>query len=266
MRPILEHENFILYHGDSLRLLPKLEKGSVDMIFADPPYNLSNGGFTCNSGKRAPVNKGSWDESQGIKKDYEFHKQWIKKCGELLKKDGTIWISGTYHSIYTCGFALLTLGFKILNDIAWFKPNASPNLSCRYFTASHETLLWAKKEEKEAHYFDYKAMKDGKWEEDRFKNPGKQMRSVWSIPTPPASEKHAGKHPTQKPLALLKRIIIASSREGGLILDPFSGSGTTGIAAMELNRRFIGIEKELEYIELTKRRYEEYMKSTQKTI
>ena len=130
------------------------------MIFADPPYMLSNGGITCQAGKVVCVNKGKWDESKGLDEDFEFHVKWINACKRVLKPNGTIWISGTYHSIYACGFALQKEGFKILNDICWFKPNASPNMTCKYFTASHETLLWAKKDSKAKHTFNYETMKN----------------------------------------------------------------------------------------------------------
>ncbi|MDD1720044.1 MAG: site-specific DNA-methyltransferase, partial [Methanoregulaceae archaeon] len=170
-------------------------------------------------------------------------------------ENGTIWISGTYHSIYACGFALQRLGFHILNEIAWFKPNAPPNLSGRYFTASHETLIWARKGEETKHCFNYGITKTGSWPEDRLKVPGRQMRSVWSIPAPAGWEKKFGKHPTQKPFLLLKRVILSSSDEGDLVLDPFSGSSTTGLAAFSLGRRYIGIEREPEYLELSKKRF-----------
>jgi site-specific DNA-methyltransferase (adenine-specific) len=180
-------------------------------------------------------------------------------CGlyARLKPHGTLWVSGTYHSIYQCGHALQALGFHILNDIAWFKPNASPNLSCRFFTASHETLLWARKDKKAKHTFNYALMKEGDWPEDRLKNPGTQMRSVWAIGTPRPDEKKHGKHPTQKPLALLRRIVLASTEPGDLILDPFTGSSTTGVAAVEQGRRFIGIDTATEYLEVSRRRFAE---------
>jgi site-specific DNA-methyltransferase (adenine-specific) len=228
---------------------------SVDLIFADPPYNLSNGGFTCRSGKRAPVDKGSWDTSAGISEDFQFHLSWIGACRRVLKDRGTIWISGTYHSAYACGFALQTLGFHILNDICWFKPNAPPNLSGRFFTASHETILWARRSKESRHYFNYQLMKSGEWDEDPLKRPGKLMRSVWSIPSPRGEEKRQGHHPTQKPCALLRRILLAASREGDLVLDPFTGSSTTGIVASMLGRRFIGIDSSPEYLDLSIRRF-----------
>ena len=161
--------NFKLYLGDSFELLSQFKKESFDMIFADPPYGLSNGGFTVHAGRRVSVNKGNWDKSRGVNGDYEFHLEWITKCKDLLKPNGTIWISGTYHSIYACGFALQKAGYHILNDISWYKPNASPNLSCRYFTASHETLIWARKDKKAKHYFNYDYMKEGNWKDDFIK-------------------------------------------------------------------------------------------------
>ena len=198
--------NFNLYQADCLEFLPKVKANSIDMIFADPPYLLSNGGFTVHAGKMVSVNKGKWDVSNGLKKDWEFHLAWIKECHRVLKPGGTIWISGTYHSIYQCGFALQVNHFHILNDIAWFKPNASPNLSCRFFTASHETLIWARKDKKGKHKFNYKLMKEGDWQNDFLKKPNLQMRSVWAVYPPKSPEKIHGKHPTQKPIDLLVRI------------------------------------------------------------
>lgn len=259
IKPYFKKNDFTLYLGDSLKLLKDIPDSSIDMIFADPPYFLSSGTFTVHSGKRVSVKKGDWDLSNGVKKNFEFHLQWIEECKRILKDNGTIWISGTYHSIYQCGFALQAKGFQILNDIAWYKPNASPNLSCRYFTASHETLIWAKKSKKGKHVFNYKEMKYGNFPKDMMKKPDKQMRSVWSISTPPTSEKIHGKHPTQKPLELLRRVILSSTNEGDLILDPFCGSSTTGIAAYLLKRKFIGIDMEKEYLDLSKRRIEDVL-------
>lgn len=256
-KPYYERPGFKLYHANCLDILPKLPENSIDMIFADPPYLLSNGGFTVHAGRRVSVNKGEWDKSNGLEKDFEFHLQWIKAVKRVLKPHGTIWISGTYHSIYQCGFALQLAGYHILNDIAWFKPNASPNLSCRYFTASHETLIWAKKDKKAKHIFNYDLMKKGGWSEDFLKKPNSQMRSVWAINTPKAIEKKFGKHPTQKPEELLKRILLASTKKGDLILDPFTGSSTTGIAAYLLGRKFIGIDTEKKYLDLSIKRFEE---------
>ena len=257
MRKVYEKENVELYLGDCIEILEKATPESVDMIFADPPYMLSNGGITCQAGKIVSVNKGEWDKSKGFDEDLEFHTRWINACRRVLKPNGTIWISGTYHSIYACGYALQKSDFKILNDICWFKPNASPNMSCRYFTASHETLLWAKKDKNAKHTFNYEVMKNGNWDEDFIKKPNKQMRSVWAVGTTKPSEKEFGKHPTQKPLELLRRIILASTNKNDLILDPFTGSSTTGIMALRLGRKFIGIDLEREYLDLSVKRFEQ---------
>ncbi|MBU2578929.1 site-specific DNA-methyltransferase [Patescibacteria group bacterium] len=261
IEPYYKYNNFSLYHGNCLDILADIPENSVDMIFADPPYLLSNGGFTCYAGQMVSVNKGQWDKSNGLKKDFEFHLSWIEACKKVLKSDGTIWISGTYHSIYQCGFALQVAKFHILNDIAWLKPNASPNLSCRFFTASHETLIWARKDKTGKHKFNYKAMKDGNWPEDFIKKPGLQMRSVWAIYPPRNGEKKFGKHPTQKPIDLLNRIILASTDKGDLILDPFAGSSTTGLAAFLNDRKFIGIDLEKKYLDLSTKRLKDLEKS-----
>ena len=258
LQPYFLKDDFVLYLNNSLKLLKKFPDEHFDMIFADPPYNLSNGGFTVHAGKRVSVHKGDWDKSKGFENDLSFHMQWIKECKRILKPNGTLWISGTYHSIYQCGYALQANGYHILNDIAWFKPNASPNLSGRYFTASHETLIWARKDKDAKHYFNYKFMKNGDWHvTDSIKKAGKQMRSVWSITTPKPWEKKFGKHPTQKPMALLERIVHASTKEGDLILDPFTGSSTTGLVAHILNRKFVGIDNEEKYLKLSIKRFED---------
>lgn len=258
-----QSDNFTLYLGDAINMLNKLPADSVDLIFADPPYLLSNGGITVQSGKMVSVNKASWDVSGGAAKDFDFHDSWIVAAKRVLKPNGTIWVSGTYHSIYQCGHSLQLNGFKVLNDITWFKPNGAPNISCRYFTASHETLLWAAKDELSKHTFNYEAMKYNKWEEDVFKKEGKQMRSVWCIPTPGSSEKKHGRHPTQKPFALLDRIIKASTAAGDLILDPFTGSSTTGLAAITNGRRFIGIDNSEEYLKLSLQRLQGHIAQAQ---
>lgn len=260
-KPYYNKPNFSLYLGDSLKLLTLFPPESFDMIFADPPYHLSNGGFTVHAGKMVSVNKGQWDKSNGLETDFNFYTEWITECRRLLKPNGTIWISGTYHSIYACGFALQKAGYHTLNDIAWFKPNASPNLSCRFFTASHETLIWARKSKDAKHYFNYNYMREGDWPGDFLKNPGKQMRSVWAIGTPKTIEKTFGKHPTQKPMDLLKRIVLASTNKRSRILDPFTGSSTTGIAAYLYGRDFVGIDNEKKYLDLSIKRFEELDKN-----
>lgn len=261
IKPYYEKPGFKLYHGDSLEILNTFKEDSFDMVFADPPYFLSSGSFTCQNGKMVSVKKGDWDLSNGIEKNFDFHLNWIKNSKRVLKPNGTIWISGTYHSIYQCGFALEVNGFHFLNDISWFKPNAAPNLSCRFFTASHETLLWARREKKAKHTFNYQTMKNGEWPEDKLKKPGLQMRSVWSLNTPKKVEKNFGKHPTQKPFDLLKRIILASTNKKDLILDPFTGSSTTGLAAYLYSRKFIGIDQNKEYLDLSIKRFEELRKN-----
>lgn len=244
-----EEDNFKLIQGDSLSILKKIEPKSVDMIFADPPYFLSGDGITCSAGKMVSVNKGNWDEKIEIKEKHKFNRKWIKLCKEILKDNGTIWISGTMHNIYSIGMALEEEGFKIINNITWKKLNPPPNISCRAFTHSTETILWAKKDLKKAkHKFNYDVMKE--------LNGGKQMKDVWETSLTKPSEKKCGKHPTQKPVDLLEKIVLASTDENDLILDPFSGSGTTGIVASRLNRQYIGIEKEKEYLDLTIRRKE----------
>lgn len=216
------------------------------MVFADPPYFLSNNGITCHAGKMVSVNKGTWDKSKGVCENHRFNLEWLAACRRVLKPDGTIWVSGTTHIIHSVGYAMQELGFKILNDIIWYKRNAPPNLSCRYFTHSTEIILWAAKSQKSKHYFDYKLMKE--------MNGGKQMRNMWELSAPAAHEKKFGKHPTQKPVELLKRILLAATRPGELVLDPFCGSSTTGVAAVRLGRAYVGIDSEKKYLELSAQR------------
>jgi len=253
--PFFKSKDSVIFNNGCLQILCLIPENSIDMVFADPPYMLSNDGITCQNGKMANVNKGKWDKSGGFKEDAAFHDAWISACRRILKPEGTIWISGTYHSIYQCGYLLQKNNFHILNDIAWFKPNASPNLSCRFFTASHETIIWARKDKKAKHTFNYNEMKNGLFPEDKLKKENTQMRSVWSITTPKNDEKEFGKHPTQKPLELLKRIVLASTKENDIVLDPFCGSGTTGVACKSIkNRFFIGIEINKNFCDLAKKR------------
>lgn len=257
LKPYFRQADFVLYDGNSAGILAQLPENSIDMIFADPPYNLSNDGFSVHAGRRVSVNKGNWDKSKGFQDDYIFHYKWLESCKRVLKPQGTLWVSGTYHSIYQCGHALQALNYHILNDIAWFKPNAAPNLSCRFFTASHETLIWARKEKKAKHQFNYDLMKEGDWEGDALKKQGFQMRSVWQIGTPKPYEKKYGKHPTQKPLELLRRVVLASTKKGDIILDPFAGSSTTGLAAAMHGRKFLGIDLDRSYLDLSVKRYKD---------
>jgi site-specific DNA-methyltransferase (adenine-specific) len=247
-----------IYQSDCLALLPQLPASSVDLIFADPPYFLSNGGITCHAGKMVSVNKGSWDKLPGLDSGpvrarfdevHAFNTAWLAAAQRLLKPNGSIWVSGTSHVIHSVGFAMQQLGFKLLNDISWVKPNPPPNLSCRYFTHATETIIWAAKDKKSRHTFNYKLMKET--------NRGKQMKSVWEIKPPETWEKKFGKHPTQKPVALLERILLASSNEGDLVLDPFSGSGTTALAALRTGRVFRGIELDPKWVRVSALRLKE---------
>ncbi|MFW6046793.1 MAG: DNA-methyltransferase [Candidatus Woesearchaeota archaeon] len=257
MKRLSPKRSIQLFHGDCISVLNKLPENSVDLIFADPPYFLSNGGMSCKAGKVVSVNKAEWDVSRGLTKDFEFTLQWLNACRRVLKDNGTIWISGTLHNIYQVGFGLQYLDFKILNEISWFKPNAPPNLSCKYFAHAHETILWARKHKTKPHQFNYDVMRA--WD-DKITPTGKQMRSIWHIPLTPLSEKKHGKHPTQKPLELLKRIISSSSKKDALIVDPFNGSGTTGVVAKMLGRNYIGIDNDLNYLYLSKKRIESVKK------
>lgn len=244
-----KYSDFTLYHGDCMELLKTIPDNSVNAIFADPPYFLSNGGISCQSGKQVCVDKGDWDKGGTPEYIYEFNKQWLAACHPKLKDDGTIWISGTHHNIHVVMRCLQELGYKILNTITWQKTDPPPNLSCRYFNFSTELIIWARKSEKKPHKFNYEVMKQ--------LNGGRQMTDVWRIPAVGRWEKTCGKHPTQKTLRLLYRIVLASTDKGDTILDPFAGSCTTGIAANLLGRKFIGIEQERQFIELGERRREE---------
>jgi len=261
IKPYYQEEGFCLYHGDALKILNQLSNIKFDLIYVDPPYLLSNDGITCNSGKMVSVNKGDWDKSKGFEEDLKFIDSWIRACKEILKENGSIWISGTLHNIYKVGYLLEKNGYDIINDIIWFKPNAPPNLSCKYFTHSHEIVLWARKSKESHHTFNYNEMKVWNNPKDKLKNKDKQMRSVWSIPLIPKDEKKFGKHPTQKPLELLNRIITSSSNEGDLILDPFAGSGTTGVVSSILKRKFIGIDSNKEYLDVAIKRFKDARKS-----
>ena len=245
-----------LYFGDFFANARRVRSSSVDLVFADPPYFLSNGGMTVASGKQVSVDKGKWDKEPDPAAREEFHNKWIAEAYRVLKPSGSVVISGTYHSIFQTATLLESSGFKILNDIVWFKPNGAPNLSRRRLTASHETLIWACKTTSTNHTFNYEALKYGHFPGDQIKRPGKQMRSVWWIPNTPRSEKKLGGHPTQKPLELMRRVVLAFSNAGDRVLDPFMGSGSTGAAAVELGRRFVGFEQEKEFFELAQKRIE----------
>jgi site-specific DNA-methyltransferase (adenine-specific) len=236
----------MVYLADCLDLMKVIPAASVDMIFADPPYRLSNGGVTLKNGNPAPVNKGAWDRSMGFQADHRFNVGWLKEARRILKPDGTIWVTGTHHIIFSLGFALQSMNFKLINQITWSKPDPPPNILRTAFTHAHETLLWASKGKGARYTFNYDLLNGP--------DPSAQISSVWSIPAVPMREKAHGRHPTQKPLRLLRRVVVASTAKGDLVFDPFCGSGTSGVAAKELGRFFAGAETEREYAELAGRR------------
>lgn len=231
-----------------MELLPQFIH-KFDMVFADPPYFLSNNGLSIQSGKIVSVNKGKWDKSEGFEFINNFNRKWLSLVRDKMKDDATIWISGTLHNIFSIGQLLTELDFKILNVITWEKNNPPPNFSCRFFTHSTELIIWARKKEKVPHYYNYELMKQ--------LNGDKQMKDVWKLPAIAPWEKSCGKHPTQKPLSVLTRIILASTKPNSWILDPFTGSSTTGIAANLTNRRFLGIDKEEEFLSISSKRKKE---------
>jgi len=247
MQPFFQSSDkkFYLIHGDNIDVLPQMTR-KFDMIFADPPYFLSNDGMSVQNGKIVSVNKGNWDRSEGLVFVNEFNRKWLQLVREKMKDDATIWISGTMHNIFSIGQILQELDFKILNIITWEKTNPPPNFSCRYFTYSTEQIIWARKSKQAPHYYNYELMKK--------MNSNKQMKDVWKLPAIAQWEKSCGKHPTQKPLSVLMRIILASTQENTWILDPFTGSSTTGIAANLVNRNFVGIDQEKDFLEISKNR------------
>ena len=238
-------KNFSLYKGDSLQILSQISN-QFDMIFADPPYFLSNGGKKIQGRRMVSVNKGEWDKKKSSDDIDKFNQEWINQCKPLLKDNGTIWVCGTYHNIFSVEKCLKNAGFKIINIITWQKSDPTPTWGNLHFNFSSEYIIWAKKTPMANHYFNYELMKQ--------LNGGKLMPDVWKLPTVGLWEKTCGKHPTQKPLRLLYRIILASTKVGDIILDPFAGSSTTGIAANLLGRKFIGIEQDEDFLLLGKKR------------
>ena len=258
-------EDAALYVGEAIATLSRIPDESVDCVWTDPPYLLSNGGITCVAGRMVSVDKGDWDKSRGLELDHQFNMEWVAECYRVLKPTGTIWVTGTLHVYPSVGMALLKNGFRLLNDIVWEKPNPPPNLGRRTFTHSTEIVLWASKAPKGSRHkytFNYDEM--------RRENGGKQMKTVWRMTAPGKSEKRFGKHPTQKPVKLIDRCLRASTNPGDLVLDPFAGSGSAGVAALAIGRRFIGIEMTPEYAEIGRMRLAEiastpprsYVKST----
>ena len=241
-----------LFLGEAIETLSRIPDESVDCVWTDPPYLLSNGGITCVAGRMVSVDKGDWDKSRGLELDHQFNMEWVAECYRVLKPTGTIWVSGTLHVYPSVGMALLRNGFRLLNDIVWEKPNPPPNLGRRTFTHSTEIVLWASKAPKGSRHkytFNYDEM--------RRENGGKQMKTVWRMTAPGKSEKRFGKHPTQKPVKLIDRCLRASTDPGDLVLDPFAGSGSAGVAALAIGRRFVGIEMTPEYAEIARMRLSE---------
>jgi len=254
-------ENAVLYSGDALEILREMPDNSIDCIWTDPPYNLSNDGITCIAGKMVPVNKGDWDKSRGIEGDFEFNLAWTKECFRILRKTGSIWVTGTLHVHSSVGMALQLNGFRLLNDIIWEKTNPPPNLGRRTFTHSTELIYWASKSQKKdkvKYKFNYQKMKE--------LNGGKQMKTVWKMNGPRACEKKFGKHPTQKPIDLIQRCLLASTDEGDHVLDPFTGSSSTGVAALSLGRHFLGFDSSEEFIQLSLKRLAEIVNSPPRQV
>lgn len=239
---------FELILGDAIEVMRSITPNSIDCIWTDPPYNLSNGGTTCRGGTRVKVDKGEWDKSRGVELDHQFHMEWLTAATKILKPNGTIWVSGTVHHYLSVGFAMQKLGLRILNDIIWHKKAPPPNLGCRCFTHATEILLWAtpSSSSRQRYTFNYKQMRE--------MNGGKQMQNVWKIGRTPQIEKQYGFHPTQKPLTLVERCLQACTQEDDLVFDPFLGSGTTGVAALKLGRRFIGCDTNEDYLKIAQHR------------
>lgn len=249
LTPYYSIPNFTLYQGDSLELLKSIDE-PIDMIFADPPYFLSTGNGKVNiNGQYIKFDKGNWDRVRTRDEKDEFNLKWLSSCCRLLKENGTIWVCGTYHNIFSVERCLDELGFKIINMVVWQKPDPPATLSDKRLNFCAEYLMWATRKRCKDYTFNY---------EDLVKlKGGTQMQDIWKISAASAWEKKSGKHPTQKPLRLLYRTILASTKTGDTILDPFSGSSTTGIAAALMNRRFVGCEMNQEFLDLSIRRREQ---------
>lgn len=229
----------MLYNGDCLEILKKISTETIDLIFADPPYFLSNDGVSIHSGKIVSVNKGEWDKKKNYSDTKSFTKTWIDEAYRILKNGGSFWVSGTSHNIFDIHEIMINVGFKIQNIIIWHKLDPPPLIYKTRFKYSYEFIIWGSKGK--AKTFNYNEM---------FSVNNQEMHDVWDIAAVQMSEKKFGYHPTQKPEALLERIIIATSKQGDLVLDPFMGSGTTCYVAKKLKRRIIGIEKDRKFYEI----------------
>jgi modification methylase len=251
-RNALSTEDGTIIAGDCIAALQRLPEESVDLVFADPPYNLQLAGeLTRPDNSRVDGVDDDWDKFADFATYDRFTRDWLAAARRVLKPDGTLWVIGSYHNIYRVGTILQDLGYWVLNDIVWRKTNPMPNFRGRRFTNAHETMLWCAKSENSRYTFNYQAMKA--------LNEGVQMRSDWLIPLCGGSERIKGNdgkkaHPTQKPEALLHRVLLASSKPGDIVLDPFFGTGTTGAVARRLGRHWIGIEQNAEYIAVARER------------
>lgn len=233
----------MIYNDDCIKVMKLLPSNKIDMVFADPPYFLSNGGLSIHSGKVVSVNKGEWDKASNYEDISKFNYDWLNECYRLLKDGGTIWVSGTQHNIFDVQEQMKKIGFKIINIIIWHKIDPPPLIYKNKFKFSYEFIIWASKGKNKT--FNYNEM---------FKVDNEEMHDVWNLPAVQMHEKKFGYHPTQKPECLLERIIISSTNEKDVVLDPFMGSGTTGYVAKKLNRHFVGIEKEKKYFDISQAR------------
>lgn len=247
-----------IINADCVKAMNEMEENSVDVIFADPPYNMQLG-ETLLRPDNSKVNgvTEEWDSFESLSAYDEYTKQWLTAARRVLKEDGTIWVIGSYHNIFRVGYIMQNLGFWILNDVVWNKTNPMPNFKGTRFTNAHETMIWAVKNPKAKYTFNYEAMKA--------LNDDTQMRSIWEIPICTGKERlknDAGEklHPTQKPEALLYRVLLASTKVGDVVLDPFFGTGTTGAVAKKIGRNFIGIERDIEYVKGAQKRIDSIQK------
>lgn len=236
--------------ADALGVLAAVPAGVVDLIVADPPYHLSNGGTTNRGGRRVSVDKGEWDASGGLDVDHSFQTAWLALAEPTLARSGSLWVSGTSHCIFSVGFAMQQLGYHLLNQVTWCKTNPPRNLGRRTFTHATETLLWAAPEKFSPlrHFFDYDEMRAAAGDV--------QMLDWWVIPAAPQSEREYGSHTAQKPLELYRRVVRASARPRSIVLDPFAGSGTSGVAALEQGHYWIGVERDGKHFSVARRRIE----------
>lgn len=233
----------MLYNDDCIKIMRTLKEGSIDTIFADPPYFLSNGGKSIHNGKIVSVDKGDWDKKENYHDIQLFTETWLNECYRILNISGTIWITGTMHNIFDVERVIKKLGFTIINIIIWHKLDPPPLIYKNKFRFSYEFIIWAKKSNN--YFFNY---------EEMFNIDKQEMQDVWTLPAVTMNEKKCGYHPTQKPEILIERIILSTTKEGQVILDPFMGSGTTCVVAKKLKRKWIGIEKEIKYFNIANKR------------